>query len=66
FASHALVWRMISTPERAELERAINNHAPGSVRADGAASNLPQFARAFNCTPGSPMARLPADQVHFL
>ena len=66
FASHALVWRMISTPERAELERATNNHAPGSVRADGAASNLPQFARAFNCTPGSPMARLPADQVHFL
>lgn len=66
FANHALTWRMISTPERAELERATNNHAPGSVRADGAASNLPAFARAFNCTPGSPMARLPADQVHFL
>ncbi len=66
FANNALTWRMISTPERAELERATNNHAPGSVRADGAASNLPQFARAFNCTPGSPMARPPSDQVHFL
>lgn len=66
FASHALVWRMISTPERAELERATNNHAPGSVRADGAASNMPAFARAFNCTPGTPMARVAADRVSFL
>ncbi|MCS4231477.1 putative endopeptidase [Stenotrophomonas maltophilia] len=66
FANNALIWRMISTSERAELERATNNHAPGSVRADVAASNLPAFARAFNCTPGTPMARLPADQVRFL
>lgn len=65
-ASYALMCRMITTRERAEGQRATDNHAPAHVRADMAPSNLPQFARAFNCTPGSPMARPPSEQVHFL
>lgn len=65
-ASYALMCRMISTPERAEGQRATDNHAPAHVRADMAPSNLPDYARVFNCTPAAAMARPPGGQVHFL
>lgn len=66
FANAVLTWRMVTTPERAELERATNNHAPASVRADWPPSNLPAFARAFNCTANDAMVRPADQQVRFL
>jgi len=66
FANFAFSWREIATPERAALDLATDTHVPGSVRADGAPSNMPAFARAFNCSPGDPMARRPGEQVYFL
>ncbi|NIJ68130.1 M13 family metallopeptidase [Xanthomonas sp. 60] len=65
FANFAFTWRSVSTPERLVLELATNTHVPGRVRADGAPSNLPDYAQAFNCTEGQPMARSPADRVAF-
>lgn len=66
FANYALVCRTLSTPERAELQRSTDNHAPANVRADAAPSNHPDFARVFNCTEGAPMAPASGDQVRFL
>ncbi|WP_461020723.1 M13 family metallopeptidase [Stenotrophomonas tumulicola] len=66
FANFAFSWRTLATPQRIALDMVTDNHAPGTVRADGAPSNMPAFAQAFNCTPGDPMARRDADRVTFL
>lgn len=66
FANFAFTWRSIYTPERVAFDLATDNHVPGRVRADGAPSNLPAFAAAFNCSEGDPMARPAAERVHFL
>jgi putative endopeptidase len=34
-----------------------NPHAPESLRANGAPSNMDQFAQAFGCKAGDPMVR---------
>ena len=65
FAAFAFSWRSVTTPERLVLELATNPHVPGRVRADGAPSNMPAFAKAFNCSEGQPMARPAADRVAF-
>lgn len=65
FANFAFTWRSVTTAERLALELATNTHVPGRVRADGAPSNLPAFAQAFNCTEGQPMARRAADRIAF-
>lgn len=66
FTNYAFSWRSIVTPQRLVLELATNNHVPGRIRADGVPSNLPAFARAFNCSEGQPMARTAADRIRFL
>lgn len=66
FANFAFTWRGIVRPERTLLDMATDNHVPGSLRADGAPSNLPAFADAFNCKPGMPMTRPANEQVRFL
>jgi endothelin-converting enzyme/putative endopeptidase len=50
------------TPE--ELKSAIANdgHAPPAFRVNGPLMNMPEFARAFSCKAGSPMA-LPAEKI---
>ena len=47
--------------ERAENLRvsAITNpHSPGKYRINGVVANIPEFAKAFSCKPGQPMARI--------
>lgn len=61
FLSWARVWRG-SMREKAEILH-INTdpHAPESIRAMAAPSNMPAFAEAFQCKAGDPMVR-PADK----
>jgi predicted metalloendopeptidase len=32
-------------------------HSPGACRANGTLSNMPEFAQAFSCKPGTPTLR---------
>ena len=38
-------------------------HAPANFRANGAPSNMPAFAQAFECKPGDAMVRSDDDQI---
>ena len=57
FMSYARVWRG-STREKTRLVRLNSDpHSPGKFRAIGAPSNMPEFARAFDCKVGDAMVR---------
>jgi predicted metalloendopeptidase len=55
-----LAWGQIRcenvTPETERRQAKTNPHAPGRWRVDGVVSNMPEFARAFACPAGAPMA----------
>ena len=57
FLNWARVWATNDRPEFARLIVNTNPHPLGRFRAIGAASNMPEFARAFACKPGDPMVR---------
>jgi putative endopeptidase len=62
FLSWARVWRG-STREKAEiLQINTDPHAPQSIRAMAAPSNMPAFAEAFQCKAGDAMIR-PAEKL---
>jgi endothelin-converting enzyme/putative endopeptidase len=44
-------------PEDERLQAATNPHSPGRYRINGVVANLPEFAAAFSCKQGQPMAR---------
>src|SRR4029078_4825299 len=44
-------------PESLRVQAATDPHSPGKYRINGVVSNLPAFASAFSCKPGSPMVR---------
>ncbi len=44
-------------PERLRLDAATDPHTPGRFRVNGVVANMPEFARAFACEAGRPMAR---------
>lgn len=44
-------------PEQLRLNAATNPHSPGVWRINGSVANIPEFAAAFSCRPGQPMAR---------
>jgi putative endopeptidase len=44
------------TPEASRVLIRANPHAPGRFRVDGVVSNMPEFATAFACPAGAPMA----------
>ncbi|HEX3476178.1 MAG TPA: M13 family metallopeptidase [Kofleriaceae bacterium] len=55
-----LAWAQIrcenTTPEAARVAVHSDPHAPGRWRVDGVVRNLPEFAAAFSCPSGAPMA----------
>lgn len=55
-----LAWGQIRcesvTLETARRQAQTNEHAAGRWRVDGVVSNVPEFARAFACAEGTPMA----------
>ncbi|GLQ49689.1 M13 family metallopeptidase [Dyella flava] len=63
FLSWARVWRNNIREKQAELYLNIDPHAPASLRAIAAPSNMPAFADAFQCKPTDPMVRSGDKQV---
>jgi putative endopeptidase len=57
FLSSARVWEGTARDKTAELMLNVDPHAPAKVRAFATASNMPQFAQAFQCKTGDKMDR---------
>ncbi|MBB6188800.1 M13 family metallopeptidase [Rhodanobacter sp. MP7CTX1] len=63
FLNWARVWRGSMREQREEVLINSNEHAPESIRAFAAPSNMPAFATAFQCKPTDPMVRSADKQV---
>ncbi|OOG40751.1 M13 family metallopeptidase [Rhodanobacter sp. C05] len=63
FLNWARVWRGSVREKQALLSLNTDPHAPASLRAIGAPSNMPAFATAFQCKPGDTMVRSDDKQV---
>ncbi|MEW5834946.1 MAG: M13 family metallopeptidase [Pseudomonadota bacterium] len=63
FLNWARVWRSNIREKQALLYLNVDPHAPASLRAIGAPSNMPAFAAAFQCKPTDPMVRSGDQQV---
>jgi putative endopeptidase len=63
FLNWARVWRGSVREKQAMLYLNVDPHAPASLRAIGAPSNMESFATAFQCKAGSPMVRAGDKQV---
>jgi putative endopeptidase len=57
FLNFATIWRGQRRPEAMEVMLNTNPHAPEGLRANGAPSNMDQFAQAFSCKAGDAMVR---------
>jgi putative endopeptidase len=63
FLSWARVWRNNTREQQALLRLNTDPHAPASLRAIGAPSNMTAFSVAFQCKPTDPMVRSGDKQV---
>jgi predicted metalloendopeptidase len=57
FLGWAQVWREMMRPQMRRTRAATDSHSPGMWRVNGTFSSMPEFQRAFGCTPGDPMVR---------
>jgi len=57
FMNWATVWRRNFTDGELRVRLNTDPHAPANFRANGAPSNMPAFAQAFECKPGDGMVR---------
>ncbi len=57
FLAYAQARRANLTPQSARLQIQTDPHSPGIFRVNGPLSNMPEFAKAFDCKPGDPMVR---------
>ena len=62
FLSFAQIWAANVRPQYARLLVSTDPHPIPRFRVMGPLSNTPAFARAFNCKPGDPMVRPPAER----
>jgi len=58
FLAFAQIWRENMRPEAERLQLATDPHSPPRYRVLGPLSNMPEFAKAFGCTPASPSGTL--------
>ncbi|HTW74991.1 MAG TPA: M13 family metallopeptidase [Steroidobacteraceae bacterium] len=63
FLSAARIWEGTTREKTAEMLLNVDPHAPGKIRAFASASDMPQFAQAFQCKPGDQMVRTGAKLV---
>jgi len=63
FLGWAQVWCENATPQAERLKAQTNPHASNRYRVNGPASNMPEFAKAFQCKAGAPMIRPNACRV---
>lgn len=57
FIAYAQSWREHTRPEQLKTRVTVDPHAPAEWRTNGPVSNMPAFAKAFNCKPGDAMVR---------
>ena len=57
FLGYAQAWCSKTRPENARMRVTTDPHSPPENRVNGPLSNLPEFAAAFQCKPGSKMVR---------
>lgn len=63
FYNYAASYRLKQTPQQADMNLRTSRHPPYDIRAAAAPSNHPGFAAAFQCRPGTPMARTDRVQI---
>jgi putative endopeptidase len=63
FLAYARFWAENRRPAYARQMAFVDSHAPGRWRVNGPLSDLPEFAEAFHCHTGDPMAREPGEKV---
>ena len=63
FLGWGQVWCMKIKPEAARMRAMTDPHSPGQWRVNGVVRNMPEFAQAFSCKAGAPMAPQPACRV---
>jgi endothelin-converting enzyme/putative endopeptidase len=59
FVAYAQAWCGSATDQDKRRRALTDPHSPGEFRANGVVANQPEFARAFSCPAGSPMAPPP-------
>ncbi len=57
FIANGRIWASNNRPEFARLLAQTNEHPLGKFRSIGTISNMPEFARVFECGPGAAMVR---------
>lgn len=57
FLAWAKVWRQLQRPQMARMLVRVDPHSPGKWRVNGPLSDMPEFAKAFQCQAGDPMVR---------
>jgi predicted metalloendopeptidase len=62
FMAFVQIWAANERPEFERLMVNVNPHPLDRFRAIAAPSNMPAFAQAFDCHPGNPMVRPPAER----
>jgi putative endopeptidase len=63
FLGYADAWKNHMRPELAKLQANTNPHPLPKFRANGAVSNVTEFAKAFGCKRGEPMVRADACKI---
>ena len=64
FLGYAQSWRVHNRDARLRTRLTVDPHAPERWRVNGPLSNVPAFAKAFNCKAGDPMVRSPEAVPH--
>jgi endothelin-converting enzyme/putative endopeptidase len=57
FLGYAVNWCAATRPEELRRRVLTDPHSPARWRVNGVVANMPEFARAFSCKSGQPMAR---------
>ena len=63
FLAYAQVWREALRPAYLRTQTLTDPHSPGVWRVNGPLGNMPEFAKAFGCTAGDAMVRVPDASV---